>query len=211
MSTSLSERPRRRYRSPLREEQAEATRRRVLEAAIGLFGRQGVTATSVGELARAAGVSPETVYGSFGSKQGVLTGIASLVSRERFPLERWQAEHAERAANPVGQLALVVDVMADFYAANPDVVSLLAEAAAAEAFAEWRRTNLGPPEFAFEQLPPGALRPDLSPVEAAQLLDGFLSPELFAKLVMAGGWSLADYQHRLFDVLEHALLIPSRP
>jgi AcrR family transcriptional regulator len=60
------------YRSPLRERQRAETRAAVIEAAETRFVEQGYAATSIAEIARVAGVSPETVYATFGSKRELL-------------------------------------------------------------------------------------------------------------------------------------------
>lgn len=52
---------RRPYRSTLRSEQAAVTRSRILTAAAAEFARRGYAATSIPAIAKAAGVSPETV------------------------------------------------------------------------------------------------------------------------------------------------------
>jgi AcrR family transcriptional regulator len=62
----------RRYRSPRRIEQAQATRRAILDAALELFTRQGFAATSIREVAERARVSEQTVYNGFGDKVGLL-------------------------------------------------------------------------------------------------------------------------------------------
>ena len=51
------------YRSELREQQAQATRQRVLEAAAELFAADGYARTTMAKIAAAAGVSAETVQG----------------------------------------------------------------------------------------------------------------------------------------------------
>src|SRR5262245_15046028 len=114
----------RRYHSPLRAAQAEATRRRVIDAGLELFSTQGVDGTSIGQIARSAGVAPETIYAGFGSKEGVLTAIAVTVARERFPQEQWERGSAERAGDPRAQLELLVDLMGDFYDRNADVLGM---------------------------------------------------------------------------------------
>jgi AcrR family transcriptional regulator len=58
---------RRAYRSVLRAEQAEQTRRRILDAAGRLFIERGYAGTAITAVAQAAGVVPETVYGSLGT------------------------------------------------------------------------------------------------------------------------------------------------
>jgi AcrR family transcriptional regulator len=60
--------PWRAYRSPRREQQAAETRSMVASAAARMFGERGWAATGMREVARAAGVSVETVYASFGPR-----------------------------------------------------------------------------------------------------------------------------------------------
>src|SRR5262245_758419 len=114
----------RRYHSPLRAAQAEATRRRVEDAALQLFAERGYEATTITEIAAAATVSPETIYGVFGAKRGILDAVAVRVARERFPMARWDEGRQSLADRPREQLALAVDLLGDFYAANPEVIAL---------------------------------------------------------------------------------------
>ena len=60
------------YDNTLRAEQAARTRARIIEAAGERFGADGYAATTIRGIAQAAGVSPETVYKSFGSKVELL-------------------------------------------------------------------------------------------------------------------------------------------
>ena len=69
----------RRYRSAVREEHAAATRHAVLSAARELFTGRGYDATSVSEVARAAGVSVDTVYASVGRKPGLVLAVVYMV------------------------------------------------------------------------------------------------------------------------------------
>jgi AcrR family transcriptional regulator len=62
----------RRYDSTWRQEQARTTRRAVLQSAHDLFVSQGYGRTTMVDVARAAGVSVETVYGAFGNKAALL-------------------------------------------------------------------------------------------------------------------------------------------
>lgn len=62
---------RRTYTSELRQQQAEATRVRVLEAAAELFAAEGYTRTTLAKIAAEAGVSAETVQGQ-GPKAALL-------------------------------------------------------------------------------------------------------------------------------------------
>jgi len=65
----------RRYRSTLREEQAAATRQRILEAAAQLFAELGYARTTLAKIAAEAGVSTETVQ-THGPKAALM--IAAL-------------------------------------------------------------------------------------------------------------------------------------
>lgn len=53
----------------LRERRRSQTRAEIAEAALGLFERQGVAATTVEDIAAAAGVSPRTFYRLCGTKE----------------------------------------------------------------------------------------------------------------------------------------------
>src|SRR5262250_2683333 len=60
------------YKSTLREAQARATRRAIVDAAARLFIERGYGATTVDAIAEAAGVSRKTVFTSVGGKAEAL-------------------------------------------------------------------------------------------------------------------------------------------
>ncbi|GIH93264.1 TetR/AcrR family transcriptional regulator [Planobispora siamensis] len=68
-------RSRRQYRSPLREESARRTRRAIVAAAGELFVLRGYAATSLADVAAAAGVARPTVFAVFGSKPALLRQV----------------------------------------------------------------------------------------------------------------------------------------
>jgi AcrR family transcriptional regulator len=65
----------RRYRSTRRREQAEETRRRIIDAAYNLFVARGYGRTTIAEVARSAGVAVETVYAAYGNKATLLRQV----------------------------------------------------------------------------------------------------------------------------------------
>jgi AcrR family transcriptional regulator len=67
------------YRSDLRQQQAEATRKRVVEAAAELFASGGYAGTTLARIAAAAGVSAETVQ-SHGPKAALLIAAIELTA-----------------------------------------------------------------------------------------------------------------------------------
>lgn len=62
------------YHSELRAEQAEATRSRIIEAAMRVMAG-GITTLSIPDVAREAGVSVPTVYRHFGTKRNLVDAI----------------------------------------------------------------------------------------------------------------------------------------
>src|SRR4051794_33042363 len=84
-----------------RREQADATRRRVLDAALKLFVRDGYAATSVAAIATEAGVTPKTVYLGFESKPGLVRAAWHSVLR------------GESDGVPVGEQAWFREVLAE--------------------------------------------------------------------------------------------------
>ncbi|GGM81996.1 TetR family transcriptional regulator [Lentzea pudingi] len=67
----------RQYRSPRRAQDAADTRRDILRAATELFSANGYARVTVAEIAKRAGVAPQTVYSSAGSKSEILHKIVS--------------------------------------------------------------------------------------------------------------------------------------
>ncbi len=63
------------YRSDLREQAAEVTKGRVLNAAKLLFARRGIDGVTIAEIAERAGVAGSTVYALFKSKEGILRAL----------------------------------------------------------------------------------------------------------------------------------------
>ncbi|GAA4862410.1 TetR family transcriptional regulator [Actinomycetospora straminea] len=88
----MAEGVKRRYDSTRRTAQAHENRLRILEAAHALFVAQGYGATTVAEVAAAAGVAPETVYAAFRTKLTLLRRAWDLAvggdDREVHLLER---------------------------------------------------------------------------------------------------------------------------
>ena len=67
----------RRYEAPIRREQSALTRRRILDAAAAAFSATGWTGTTVAEVARVAGVTPQAVHLSVGAKPALLVAAVA--------------------------------------------------------------------------------------------------------------------------------------
>lgn len=66
------------YHSPLRARQAAETRRSIVLAALEQFAANGWTATTLPAIAKAAGVSVDTIYATFGNKAAVLLDVVEV-------------------------------------------------------------------------------------------------------------------------------------
>ena len=197
------------YHSPLRRSQADATRARILDAALRLFSESGYAATTIASVAREAGVVPETIYGSFGSKKALIDG---LIERAAPPdtaatLEgRWAAE----AGDPAAQLAVIAAFAAEFWGHNDDLACVLRQGTGdAEIGAEWtsrqeaRRVLFG---TALAGWPAGIRKRGVSRDQAADIVWALTSDELFHLLVIDRGWPIEAYRAWLTSALRSALL-----
>lgn len=102
--------PKRRYDSPRRREQAAATRLEILEAAQRLFERGGYAATTMADIAAESRVALKTVYVAFDTKSGVLRALWNLRLRggdEDIPMSQQQMyREVLEEPNPERQLRL---------------------------------------------------------------------------------------------------------
>lgn len=212
MRVSTSERESRRtYDNSRRQAEAEARQRRIVTAATALFVEKGFAATSIDQIAQAAGVSPQTVYAAFGSKAGVLSkaidvavlgdyGPESLV--DRAPLLADMSSEPQRiffatAAHFVRELhervAPLIQVM--LQAGLDELRTLVTHKIRADC-ASW-----------VEQLGP-ALRPSLTKDDAADILVTIQAPYLFSLFTVDLGRSPDEYEKWLADALARMLLRP---
>src|SRR4051794_40767686 len=102
--------PKRRYDSTRRREQAAATRVQILDAAHRLFEQQGYASTTMGAIAEQAGVTVKTVYLAFETKAGVLRALWNALLRggdDAPPIteHEWHREMSEEP-DPVRKLRL---------------------------------------------------------------------------------------------------------
>jgi AcrR family transcriptional regulator len=208
--------PRRRYESPRRQEQAAATRRAILEAARRLFERQGYAATSMAAIAAEAGVALKTVYLGFETKRGVLLALWHLLLRgdeEPVPVgERaWFREVLEEP-DPERQLRLNARNSRVVKERAGALLRVLSGAAStdSELAALWERIQA---EFHENQrtvvetlAARKALRADLDVERATDVLWALNHPSLYWLLVGDRGWTHDEYEQWLGDAFCRELL-----
>ncbi|WP_348787444.1 TetR family transcriptional regulator [Leifsonia sp. NPDC080035] len=202
------------YRSSLRQEQAQQTRRRILEAAGEVFSARGYASASLADIAAAAGVSVESVkvhgpkrallLASFELSFGGEAGEASLTERP---------EIAEIAAilDPEGMLAALVPVIADANARTSGLWATFTAAARDDAevgaalsgLLERRHADYGRMvDLLAERGMAGAAA--LKPADRRRLADALsfvMSPEGHQQLVGESGWSHRAYTDWLLDAV----------
>ena len=212
--------PRRRYDSTARQEQARQTRRAVLHAARRLFLDSGYGATTVAAIAREAGVSVETVYKTFGNKPGLVKAVfdVSIVGDDE-PVPLLQRERVQRIRaepDPRRKLEMYGEHLIET-APRTVPIQLLVRAAAAgdpgaaEVWDQMQAERLnGMTVFARDLHDEGHLRPEVSIEEAHDVLWTYNSPELYELLVMRRGWSPERYGTWVAQALIAALLPQSR-
>lgn len=100
--------------------------RAILLAGIDLFGRQGFGATSVRQIAGAAGVTPPLIAYHFGSKEGLFQRCIDVVTRDVATALGAAVEQAADLRDLVRRLALA---HLDFPQQDPAAVRLLLTAA----------------------------------------------------------------------------------
>jgi AcrR family transcriptional regulator len=207
---------RRRYESPLRRDQAAATRRRILAAAQRLFERDGYPSTTMAAIAAEADVSLKTVYLAFDTKSGVLRALWNLLLRgdeEPVPVgerpwfravldepdpERKLLLNIANAKAVRARLGRLLQVLRDAAPVDPDVAQL------------WRRIESDFYEnqrAVVEDLhASNALRPGLTAERAAAVVWALNHPELYRLLVVERGWTPDEHEEFLVDLLCSHLL-----
>ena len=192
------------------------TARLLLQSATELFGQHGYTATSVAAIAAHAGVSLQTLYSAWGSKQALFrASLEQALSGEPRIDESWPQQLQQRLRDNMQSdqssrgfargLAAVYRGLAE--RAGPAWLSFRNAAGGDATIAEdWvklsllrhgtTRTLLG---TAREGEPADKLADDDTRVDTAWILS---SPEVFDLLVRVRGYDLGAYEQWLADALE---------
>ncbi|MDG4784745.1 helix-turn-helix domain containing protein [Micromonospora sp. WMMD1102] len=214
--SAVNPRPRRRYQSPVREEAARRTRQAIVAAAAGMFVERGYAATSLADIATAAGVARPTVFAAFGSKPALLRQVldqalagddapVAVADRPWFrpvwdattPAELLDA-YAEVCVLIGGRAARLFETVRRAADDAPEVAdlwqTLCRNRRAGATMAVDRAATLGP------------LTPDLDRDRAIDVLWLHNDPAHYATLVHDRGWSERDFAGWLATSMRHALL-----
>lgn len=209
--------PARRYSMALRDEQTAATRRRILDAAGGLFVDHGYPRTTLAGVAEVAGVSVQTIYNLVGGKSALLKAVWDVtvagddepVPMAERPMMRAVLEATDRReclvryaahsrALAERALSLYLTMMAQAAGGDPDL-SHFADTVESERLdgAELMVCHLA------ERF---GLRTGLDLESAADVLWAVNAPDLADRLVNRRGWGWDRYERWLAGTLADALL-----
>jgi AcrR family transcriptional regulator len=201
-----SDRP---YRSALREQQADQTRRRIRQAARELFASRGFTATTVAEIARAAGVSPATVYAVYDSKAGIVTAMLEEIE-DRVGMAA-KLEEVLAASDPAQLLPLFLAAHCDLFEDSADVLRAAMRAIEDPEVATLAARGDGRRRKVIEHITrrlheAGMLRDDLTPLVAADRLWLLTTVEGYLNAVDRLGWQRDNYEAWVLQLAETELL-----
>jgi AcrR family transcriptional regulator len=215
---SRAVKPARTYASPLRQEQAAATRRRIVDAALSTFLEHGYAGATMQKIAASAGVVVETIYRAFDGKPALFkaaveAAVAGGTRRAERPAEERPAIRAViDEPDPRRKLERYADPQPGIHERLGPLYRTLAEAAALEPQLGSIRGELeiqrleGMRRFAEHLIDTSALRPGMGVDQARDILWTINSHEVHRMLVSERGWSRQQYRDWLAQTLACGLL-----
>lgn len=213
---SQTPKPKRTYTSSRRQMQAKQTRRLILDAARKLFVERGYSIATIDAIAKEAGVSPETIYAGFGSKQGLLRKLVQIsLTGDDAPVQLMERPFIKDAAQETDQRHLITKFAKDIYQimtrmspiftllrvtakTDPEIAAMLTK------MLDDRLEGMG---YFVDQLNRiGPLKDQILPDQARVTVWALSSAEVFDLLTKDRGWSQQAYILWLSHSLEQLLL-----
>jgi AcrR family transcriptional regulator len=206
------------YQSPLRQRQAQSTRLSIIGSAARLFIAQGYVATSIDEIATAAGVGRATIFASVGGKAAILKAaydIAIVGDDEPVPLpQRPWAIAVRNEPDPARMIDGYAAMIAEVSGRVAPIYEAMRGAATAdpEAKALWdtmrKERRGGAAGFVGFVVARDALRAGVDRRMAADVVWALIDPGLYHLLVVEMGWTPAQFQTWLAETVKAQLLGP---
>jgi AcrR family transcriptional regulator len=200
-------------RRRLAEQQRRESRRRVVAAASRCFQDAGYAATTIADIARAAGVAVQTVYSAVGGKADLLIEVVNQAvagdDREVMFLEReWMIE-LRAEPDPRRQIRIFADEMTSIGARVVPLFLMMRAAAVddPEVAAAWQRSaglRRDTARAVVNAL--RGLRRGLSRDHAIDLVWAVASPEIYDLLVLQRGWTPVECAAWVAGAIASALL-----
>lgn len=213
----MVDRVKRPYNSTLRDEQARATRWAIVQAAAELFVERGYGVTTIDAIAARAGVGRKTVFTSVGSKaRAIKLAIDWAIAGDDEPVPMADRPHLRATLDDPDAHRILTSFAHTLFAITARIAPLVA---AAEAVAgadpeikeltddirRQRRNGMG--RIAAVLAERGALRPDLSIDEAADVMTVLVNPNTYLRIVVEQSWAPDRAEQWLSDALVRLLLV----
>ena len=186
------------------------TRTKILSAALALIRRRGGADVSLGDIARAARLSRQAIYLHFADRADLLIALIRHVDELRGLPEKLR-----KIAEAPSGMAAAREMVALQASDNPGLWPI------ARVFDAVRRSDPAVERSWQDRLQnrlegcraivarlqeEEALRPDIDPVSAADLLWTITSLRMWEDLVVQRGWSAEQYQEHVNRLLREALV-----
>jgi AcrR family transcriptional regulator len=207
---------RRSYHSPRRQQQAAATRQRILESAQPLFEQQGYAATTMGDVAAEADVSLKTVYLAFETKARLLRALWDLLLKgdqdETSVADRSWYRQVLEEPDPRQQLQLVAGYSRDVKMRIGGILKVIRSAAPLDPDSDelWRliQTDFHDNQRVIVQslAAKKALRRGLGVTKATDILWTLNHPDVWLLLVGERLWTPAQFEKWFFETACDQLL-----
>lgn len=204
------------YRAPRRTAAAAETRARIRQAAARLFVERGYAATTLRDVAGAAGVGERTLYDAFPGKAALFARTLDVaVAGDEEPVavaDRPEIRAAREAGDPGEAVRRLVAYSTDLLERAGDLILVSIEAAGSDpemraaADAGARGTHAVHLAFATALHDRGLLRPGLAAPEAADILYALVNPYVHRLLRRHRRWSRRRYQTWLEGTVAAQLL-----
>ncbi len=207
---------RRAYDSAGRRATAARNRQAVLAASRELLLRLGYQATTIRAVAGLAGVSPELIYKSFGSKPGLMKAVYDTVlagDDEPVPIgQRPAIQQIWATPDPREKIRAYAAFVTDLMRRLGGLAAVLAEAdpEVAQVRAETENERLQGLRMFADHLAAAGWLADADPERAADECWVLTSPAVYLQLTGARKWSDTAYQAWLARMLA-ATLLRTRP
>jgi AcrR family transcriptional regulator len=197
------------YNATLRQEQAQMTRGRILDAARRLLLGGHYSGVTMDDIAREAGVAYQTVYSVFGNK----LRLAQAIIEAGWPHVDEALKLADEGReSPVPEVWLRIAARISRRINEPcaDLVRFMRESGDPDLLARYRFNE----DQRFEQLGEvaelversGRLSPGMSRTEARAVLWAMTGADWYGQLVFQRGWTPARYEEWLARALIRLLL-----
>jgi AcrR family transcriptional regulator len=204
------------YDSSARRLQAAGTQQRIVAATRDLFLARGYAATTMADVAAAAGVSVQTVYSAAGGKAALAKRVWDVTvvgDVEAVPMNlRPQMQELMAEPDPHSALLLYARLSRQVYERLGPLARVLRAGAAGDEnlrrlidTTEGERLT-GTTALATHLHARGALRADLTPTSAGQRLWALNGGEVADGLTLRCGWTLDEYEAWLGESMAHAVL-----